>query len=42
MPAAAWLRSADEVDAQTGKKLTAAQAGSLLDRVQGIEAALNC
>ncbi|HEY2657149.1 MAG TPA: hypothetical protein VGI55_15265 [Solirubrobacteraceae bacterium] len=32
----------NEVDAQTGKKLEPEQAGSLLDRVQGIEAALNC
>ncbi len=32
----------NEVDAQTGKKLDPAQAASLLDGVQGIEAALNC
>jgi streptogramin lyase len=32
----------NEVDAQTGKKIAPALAASLLDRVQGIEAALPC
>jgi hypothetical protein len=32
----------NEVSAQSGKKLGIEQAASLLDRVQGIEAALGC
>jgi streptogramin lyase len=32
----------NEIDAQTGKKLATTQASSLLDRIEGIEAALPC